>query len=286
MTDRADTDPTNPETAVPAPACRPAANQATPVPSRASAPGHPGPDLVIFQEWGGALKPSEGGLRRTVCMGTLAGVLPLPAVEAKARRTRVEYQNTPEGALVRRAQSGDDSAFQEIVERYQSKVFSIIHGIVRQRNDVEDIAQQVFAKVYFSIRSFDFRSSLITWIYKITVNECYDYLRKKKVRKLVYESDLSEDEVRRVENTEPASERQTRVDTTLARRDYIAKLLSRLSDEERLLMLMKEVEGHSVEELAGMTGMNENTIKVKLFRARQRLVKAAQRLERSAGLTS
>ncbi len=119
----------------------------------------------------------------------------------------MDYQNTQEGALVRRAQSGDETAFQELVEKYQSKVFSIIHGIVRQRNDVEDIAQQVFAKVFFSIRNFDFRSSLITWIYKITVNECFDYLRKKKVRKLVYESDLSEDEVRRVENTEPSVDR-------------------------------------------------------------------------------
>ena len=135
-------------------------------------------------------------------MGTLTGALPLPAFGTGiATKTRVDYQNTQEGALVRRAQAGEEAAFREIVEHYQSKVFSIIHGIVRQRNDVEDIAQQVFAKVYFSIRNFDFRSSLITWIYKITVNECFDYLRKKKVRKLVYESDLSEDEVRRVENT-------------------------------------------------------------------------------------
>ena len=80
---------------------------------------------------------------------------------------------------------------------------SIIHGIVRQRTDVEDIAQQVFSKVYFSIRNFDFRSSLITWIYKITVNECFDYLRKKKVRKLVYESDMSEDEVRHLVKAHP-----------------------------------------------------------------------------------
>ena len=129
-------------------------------------------------------------------MGSLTGALPLPAFGGRvAVKTRVDYQNSQEGALVRRAQSGDETAFREIVERYQSKVFSIIHGIVRQRNDVEDIAQQVFAKVYFSLRNFDFRSSLITWIYKITVNECFDYLRKKKVRKLVYESDLSEDEV-------------------------------------------------------------------------------------------
>lgn len=193
----------------------------------------------------------------------------------------MDYENTPEGSLVRRAQSGDETAFREIVERYQSKVFSIIHGIVRQRNDVEDIAQQVFAKVYFSIRNFDFRSSLITWIYKITVNECFDYLRKKKVRKLVYESDMSEDEVRRVENTEPALDRSTRTDSTLARRDYIVKLMDKVSVEEKQLLVLKEVEGYSVEELAGMLKMNENTIKVKLFRARQKLVKAAQRLDKA-----
>ena len=220
-------------------------------------------------------------------MGTLAGALTLPAVGTKtAPKTRVDYQNTQEGALVRRAQTGDESAFQELVEKYQSKVFSIIHGIVRQRNDVEDIAQQVFAKVFFSIRNFDFRSSLITWIYKITVNECFDYLRKKKVRKLVYESDLSEDEVRRVENTEPNVDRQVPADASLAGRDYVTKLLSRVSEEERMLLMMKEVEGYSVEELAAKTGMNENTIKVKLFRARQKLVKAAQRLERAPGLVT
>src|ERR1700727_1380480 len=218
-------------------------------------------------------------------MGTLTGALTVPGFGSRiAARTRVDYENTPEGALVRRAQSGDQAAFREIVERYQSKVFAIIHGIVRHRNDVEDICQQVFAKVYFSLRNFDFRSSLITWIYKITVNECFDYLRKKKVRKLVYESDLSEDEVRRVENADPAIDRQPSADLSLARRDYVLKLLSRVSEEERMLLMLKEVEGYSVEELAAMTGMNENTIKVKLFRARQKLGKAAQRLDRAPGV--
>jgi RNA polymerase sigma-70 factor (ECF subfamily) len=70
------------------------------------------------------------------------------------------------------------------------------------------------------------------------------------------------------------------VDKRLAQHDLIIKLLSKISEEDRSLILLKEVEGHSVEELAGMTGMNENTIKVKLFRARQKLVKAAQRLDK------
>src|SRR5580704_7649935 len=233
------------------------------------------------------LKPEIRGERPTGCMATLSSALTFPGFGTEvAAKARVDYQSTPEGALVGRAQAGDESAFREIVERYQSKVFAIIHGIVRQRNDVEDIAQQVFAKVYLSLRNFDFRSSLITWIYKITVNECFDYLRKRKVRKLVYERDLSEDEVRRVENTEPNVDRQAPADADLARRDYVLKLLTRVSEEERMLLMMKEVEGFSVEELAEKTGMNENTIKVKLFRARQKLVKAAQRLDRAPGLVT
>src|SRR4051812_27259988 len=110
-------------------------------------------------------------------MATLIGALPITALEGKTRvKARVDHKNSDEAALVRRVQAGDEMAFRDIVERHQSKVFSIIYGILRNRNDAEDIAQQVFAKVYFSIRNFDFRSSLLTWIYKITVNECYDYL--------------------------------------------------------------------------------------------------------------
>ena len=216
-------------------------------------------------------------------MSGLSGVLPLPVAGARDRaKTKVDYRNTDEGILVRRVQNGDELAFREIVERYQSKVFSIIYGILRNHNDAEDIAQQVFTKVYFSIRSFDFRSSLLTWIYKITVNECYDYLRKRRVRKLVYESDFSAEDATRAQSTDAARDQSPGVDDSLAQRDYVLKLLSKVSEEDRTLMLLKEVEGHSVEELAQMTGMNENTIKVKLFRARRKLLKAAQRLARTA----
>ncbi len=192
----------------------------------------------------------------------------------------MDHKHSDEAALVRRVQARDEMAFREIVERYQSKVFSIIYGILRNHNDAEDIAQQVFAKIYFSIRNFDFRSSLLTWIYKITVNECYDYLRKKRVRKLVYESDFSQEDAQRLETSDPAIDPGAPVDQQIARHDLVVKLLSKVSAEDRSLILLKEVEGHSVEELAEMTGLNENTIKVKLFRTRQKLLKAAQRLGR------
>jgi RNA polymerase sigma-70 factor (ECF subfamily) len=257
------------------------------------------PDLLLWvilrrmgvrpTESGERMKPYADVIRQTRCMSGYASVLPIPgaatvAEESRPGKTRVDYRKSEEADLVRRVQARDELAFREIVDRYQSKIFNIIYGILRNRNDAEDIAQQVFAKIYFSINSFDFRSSLLTWIYKITVNECYDYLRKKKVRKLVYESDFGDEESQNLERQEPDSARP--VDIVLANRDLVVKLLSKISAEDRNLMLLKEVEGHSVEELAAMTGLNENTIKVKLFRARQKLLKAAQRLMRGSVLES
>src|ERR1700691_4244603 len=170
-------------------------------------------------------------------MSGLIGALPFPRVgEATRARIRVDHKNSEEAALVRRVQARGDLAFREMVERYQAKVFSIIYGVVRNHSDAEDIAQQVFAKVCFSIRNFDFRSSLLTWIYKITVNECYDYLRKKRVRKLVYESDFSEDDAHRMESSDPAVDPAVPVDRKLVQQDLVTKLLEKVSAEDRNLI--------------------------------------------------
>ena len=88
-----------------------------------------------------------------------------------------------------------------------------------------------------------------------------------------------------MENVEQTTEKVRPVDETLAKRDLIMKMLEKISEEERNLILLKEVEGHSVEELSQMTGMNQNTIKVKLFRARQKLQKAAVRIQKKSQST-
>lgn len=207
-------------------------------------------------------------------------VLPALAATGSDPRAKVAFKETPEAEVVRRAQGGDEAAFRQLVERHRTKVFSAIYGIVRRRNDAEDIAQQVFAKVYFSLKSFDFRSSLTTWIYRIAVNECYDYLRKQKVRKLVYESDLATDDARTIEDSSLAVARTPSAAKATEQRDFLMKLLEYISEDDRILLLQKEVEGFTIEELAYETGLNENTIKVKLFRARQKLVKAAEKLGR------
>jgi RNA polymerase sigma-70 factor (ECF subfamily) len=211
-------------------------------------------------------------------MRGLTEVIQFPVVRGNTRaRTRVDRETREEAALVRRVRARDEIAFREIVDRYQGKVFSIIYGMLRNRNDAEDIAQQVFAKIYFSISTFDFRSSLLTWIYRITVNECYDYLRKRRARKVVYESEFLAEDSQHLESFGATMDPVAPMDIRLARRDLVVKLLSMVSEQDRSLMLLREVEGHSIGELASITGLNQNTIKVKLFRTRQKLLKAAQR---------
>src|SRR5947207_12079839 len=124
---------------------------------------------------------------------------PLGAPQAKRARGRVApVEASDDRELVRRAQREDKEAFEELVRRHQHRVFGVAGGILRRREYVEDIAQQVFVKAYFSLKRFDQRAAFSTWLYKITVNECWDLLRKKKVRPLLYESDLSEEQARQV----------------------------------------------------------------------------------------
>ena len=179
-----------------------------------------------------------------------------------------------EAGLVRQCQGGDEEAFRLLVERYQRKVFSIVYRLVRRRADVEDIAQQVFTKVYFGLRHFDFRCALITWIYKITINECYDYLRKQRVQNVLCVSEITEEQARRLHNN-PAVQLSPERQAEMAQ--MVSRLLAKVSPEERLLLLMKEVEGYSVQDLARMLAWNENTVKVRLFRARKRLLQIAEK---------
>jgi RNA polymerase sigma-70 factor (ECF subfamily) len=156
------------------------------------------------------------------------------------------------------------------VRLHQKRVLAIVSGILRLSGDVEDIAQQVFLKVYLALKRFDGRSSFSTWLYKITVNETYDYLRKRKARKLVYQSDLSEDQENRIgllTPEVPGPAPLERVESQQA----VERLLDELAPDERLMLVLKEVEGYSVEEISQALGLNSNTVKVRMFRARRRL---------------
>src|SRR3989454_3193162 len=142
--------------------------------------------------------------------------------------------------LVRRAQGEDQEAFEELVRRHQHRVFAVAGGILRKREDVEDIAQQVFVKAYFSLKRFDQRAAFSTWLYKITVNECWDLLRKKKVRPLVYESDLSEEQARQVIHSAERKNDGPDISARLEARQRLERLLAGLEERDRLMLMLKE----------------------------------------------
>jgi RNA polymerase sigma-70 factor (ECF subfamily) len=185
--------------------------------------------------------------------------------------------------LVSRAQAGDKEAFEELVRRHQHRVFAVAGGILRRREDVEDIAQQVFVKAYFSLKRFDQRAAFSTWLYKITVNECWDLLRKKKVRPLVYESDLSEEQAQQFSASERFESGAQSISDKLEAQERVERLLSGLDERDRMMLILKEVEGFAIEEIAEILDLNSNTVKVRLFRARRRIVKQARKRKDGSG---
>ena len=198
-----------------------------------------------------------------------AQALPIPLT----RRERGEEERE----LVRLCQNGTESAFEELVRRHQQRIMALVGGILRRSEDVEDVVQQVFMKAYVSIKRFDQRAAFSTWLYKIAVNECWDYLRKKKVRPLVYESDLSEEQISRLDGIASLERVPDNPGDRTAARQLLERLLEKLPEQDRQLLVLKEVEGFSVQELAEILNLNVNTVKVRLFRARGRIMEAYRR---------
>jgi len=182
-----------------------------------------------------------------------------------------------ERQLVRRAQKGDKPAFEILVQRHQHRVFAVARGILRRQEDVEDVAQQVFVKAYFSLKRFDQRAALSTWLYKITVNECWDLLRRRKARPLVYEADFNEEQAREYSATDQKAGNGPDAGERLAMRQQLESMLGQLEERDRAMLVLKEVEGFSVEEIAGSLGLNANTVKVRLFRARRKIIEYVRR---------
>jgi RNA polymerase sigma-70 factor (ECF subfamily) len=182
-----------------------------------------------------------------------------------------------ERQLVRAAQKGDKAAFETLVQRHQHRVFAVARGILKRQEDVEDIAQQVFVKAYFSLKRFDQRAAFSTWLYKITVNECWDLLRKRKARPLVYESDFSEEQSRQYASPDRELARGPDTSDRMAMRERLDAMLDQLEKRDRAMLVLKEVEGFSVEEIAESMSLNANTVKVRLFRARRRIIEYCRR---------
>jgi RNA polymerase sigma-70 factor, ECF subfamily len=197
--------------------------------------------------------------------------------KVRAGSALVTGGSVEERQLVRRAQKGDKVAFEALVQRHQHRVFAVARAILKRQEDVEDIAQQVFVKAYFSLKRFDQRAAFSTWLYKITVNECWDVLRKRKARPLVYEADFSEEQARQYSAPEREASKAPDTSDRMALREQLEKMLGQLDKRDRAMLVLKEVEGFSVEEIAESMGLNANTVKVRLFRARRRIIEYSRR---------
>jgi RNA polymerase sigma-70 factor (ECF subfamily) len=173
--------------------------------------------------------------------------------------------------LVRRIRDGDAEALRAIVERYQDRIFSLIYGIVRDRHEVEDVAQEVFLKVYTRIRAFDERSKFYTWLYRVAANAAKDHVKKRSRRPAVA---LEEDEVVPGTGDSPVGHA-----AAAETRRLVREAIAALPLHYREVLTLRELEGLSYNEIAGVLQISIGTVESRLHRARAKL---KRRMERHA----
>jgi RNA polymerase sigma-70 factor (ECF subfamily) len=184
-----------------------------------------------------------------------------------------------EAEWIRRCQSGEKEAFAPLVDAYQRRIFAIVFHLVRRRNDVEDIVQEIFMKAFAAIESYNSQSSFGTWLNRIAVNHCYDYLRRQRSSRVTYFAEMSEEGQRQIESQSQSHEEGgLNSEDKLAVGDLVWKLLARAPAEDRVILTLKEIEDRSVEEISEILGLKLSTVKVRLHRARKRMVRDFEKL--------
>jgi RNA polymerase sigma-70 factor (ECF subfamily) len=182
-------------------------------------------------------------------------------------------QDPQEVAWIQSAQRGNREAFGKLVERYQQRVFAQVFRLVRRREDVEDLAQEILVKAFRAVRSYNFRSSFGTWLSRVAVNHCYDFLRRERTQPAAYSvapGDRDDGHPSALVESLPAQTEDPERQAVL--RDLVGKLLERAPADDRIILVLKEMEGLSVEEISEILELRPGTVKVRLFRARKRML--------------
>lgn len=177
-----------------------------------------------------------------------------------------------ETILIQKSQQGDMDAFEQLLLRYEKKVYTIAYKYMGNAEDASDLAQEALIKAYQSIGTFRGESSFATWIGRITANRCLDELRKRKrlqTTSLDEELELEEGSVQK----EIASEKDTPEQHTIRQEtvQYVQQKLAQMRDEYRLVLVLRELEGHSYEDIAEMLNCSLGTVKSRISRARNYL---------------
>jgi RNA polymerase sigma-70 factor (ECF subfamily) len=169
--------------------------------------------------------------------------------------------------LVKRSQRGDREAFAVLVERYQQRVINVARALVHNLDDAVELAQETFIRAFQNLRSFEGRSSFSTWLYRIASNLAIDW-RRRETRYPIAHGEDAENELRRIPSTQGDSFREASRDEVSRK---VREALKELTAEHREVILLREMEGLSYEEISEILGCPKGTVMSRLHYARNHL---------------
>lgn len=184
-----------------------------------------------------------------------------------------------DNARLQRVKENDPEAAQELVRELFPLVMRIVRGHLPRRMDAEDLAQIVFVKVFQKMDQYHGDAPFPHWVSRIAVNTCLNELRSEKARPELRWADLGEEQAEALERVLERSD-ETPVDEQVATRDLAERLMETLPPRDRLILTLLDLEERSVAETARITGSPEAVVKVRAFRARRKLRKELERLEK------
>jgi len=174
--------------------------------------------------------------------------------------------------LVRRARQGDLGAYDELVRRYQERIYATVYHMTSNHEDANDLAQEAFIKAFHALKSFKGGSSFYTWVYRIAVNKAINFLKQRKNRIQLSLDDLDVNAEHDPDLVALISDKTPRRETGLAElQEKLNAAMQKLSEPHRLVVTLHDVQGLSHEEIAQIMECNIGTVRSRLFYARQQL---------------
>jgi RNA polymerase sigma factor (sigma-70 family) len=203
----------------------------------------------------------------------MVAALPMDLPADHAVPAQVPAVDLADRELVRRAQSGDKGAYDDLVQRYQERVYATIYHMTSNHEDASDLAQDVFVRAWTALRSFKGDSSFYTWIYRIAVNRTINFLKQRRNRSTHLSlNDLEVGTENDPEMVELVSHRTPRRDAALSElQQRLNSALQKLSEEHRTVVTLHDVQGLAHDEIAQILKCNPGTVRSRLFYARQQL---------------
>ncbi len=177
-----------------------------------------------------------------------------------------------EMALVKRARQGDLTAYDELVRRYQERIYATVYHMTANHEDANDLAQEAFIKAFHALKSFKGGSSFYTWVYRIAVNKTINFLKQRKHRAQMSLDDLDFNAEHDPDLVALISEKTPRREIGLTElQEKLNAAMQKLSEPHRLVVTLHDVQGLSHEEIAKIMDCNIGTVRSRLFYARQQL---------------